>query len=284
MLQVWHWWQQNILHIRCLCILLCWWQILGAWSTDENIYGFHLCIHYRDFPVGGSIFDTIIERMSASKVILLVISDLSISSRMCQFEIEEAQKHALNEGKQLLLIKLGAITKTTADSTVAFLLDRHTYLEWHEDSKSHKLFWAKLVGHLYDDFHGSSSRCCCPYGTRALGYEELQWECAELRLELSWIFGIVWMVYNSVHLFFKHLVYFCVNICCFSNVLVWHLKMLCILYISEGFAIISKNNNGLDVLWNMNIHYEWSRLLSYSHGCFNLISKQWPPLSKVWVL
>ena len=141
--------------------------------TLESTYGFHLCIHYRDFPVGGSIYHTIAERMNDSKNIILVVSDVAMASRMCQFEMDEAQRQTIEQRKQILLIKLGSITRPLPDTTVAFLLDRHTYLEWSDDHKSHKLFWAKLVGHLYNDFQGSSNRCCCPYGARSLGYEEI---------------------------------------------------------------------------------------------------------------
>ena len=141
--------------------------------TLESTYGFQLCIHYRDFPVGGSIYHTIAERMNHSKIIILVVSDVSMASRMCQFETDEAQRQNIEQRKEILLIKLGSITRPLPDTTVAFLLDRHTYLEWLDDHKSHKLFWAKLVGHLYNDFQGSSNRCCCPYGARSLGYEEI---------------------------------------------------------------------------------------------------------------
>ena len=141
--------------------------------TLESTYGFHLCIHYRDFPVGGDIFHTIAEHMTDSNIIILVVSDISMASRMCQFEMDEAQRQNVEQRKKILLIKLGSITRPLPDETVAFLLDRHTYLEWSDDHKSHKLFWAKLVGHLYNDFQGSANRCCCPYGARSLGYEEI---------------------------------------------------------------------------------------------------------------
>jgi hypothetical protein len=48
----------------------------------EQNYGFHLCIHYRDFPVGGCIFETIVEKMSQSRKIILIISNNSLIKKV----------------------------------------------------------------------------------------------------------------------------------------------------------------------------------------------------------
>lgn len=40
----------------------------------EDEFGFHVCIHYRDFPVGGWIFDAIEESITDSRATITVLS------------------------------------------------------------------------------------------------------------------------------------------------------------------------------------------------------------------
>ena len=59
-------------------------------KTIEEKYGFKLCIHYQDFPVGDPIAETFIEKMANSQYIIAVMSDLSLRSEWCQFELMES--------------------------------------------------------------------------------------------------------------------------------------------------------------------------------------------------
>ena len=44
-------------------------------KTLEDYYDFKLCIHYRDFPVGGLIHETIIDMIDQGHEVILVISE-----------------------------------------------------------------------------------------------------------------------------------------------------------------------------------------------------------------
>ena len=142
-------------------------------KTLEDYYGFKLCIHYRDFPVGGLIHETIIDMIDQSREVILVMSEFFLSSEWCQFELEVSLRQANLRQSQLIVIKLGD-PKFEEHLTALHVMTCHVYLEWHDEPKDRiALFWAKLVGRMYEDDHGKGSLCCCNYGARAIGYEQL---------------------------------------------------------------------------------------------------------------
>ena len=62
----------------------------------EDVYKFKLCIHYRDFPAGGSISEVILKKLKQSCEIIFVLSDHFIFTLRqpdrpwFQFELDEA--------------------------------------------------------------------------------------------------------------------------------------------------------------------------------------------------
>ena len=146
-------------------------------KTLEDQYGFKLCIHYRDFPLGGGIAETIITQMQRSREMIIVISNVSLMRQWCQFELMEALRQSQARDQTIIVIKMGTLSEQNLaqNPTAAHILDMHTYLEWSDNPNGQKLFWAKLVGKLYEDNEGQCSyRCCCPYGARSLSYQEIE--------------------------------------------------------------------------------------------------------------
>ena len=142
-------------------------------KTLEDHYRFNLCIHYRDFPVGAPIHDTIVEYISKSREVILVITKFFLSSEWCQFELDEALRQCNLRQSRLIVIKLGD-PNLDQQLTLMHVMTCHVYLEWDdgfEDKKS--LFWVKLVGKMYSDDCGHKTFCCCRYGSRAIGYEQI---------------------------------------------------------------------------------------------------------------
>jgi toll-like receptor 13 len=142
----------------------------------EIKYGFRLCIHYRDFPVGYNVAATIVEKMTQSREIIIILSDIALKSEWCQFELDEAQLQMGHRQKSMIIITLGDIRINCLNAKVAHLLDNHTFLKWSESNpKASKLFWSQLVARLYNDPRGESCfcSCCCLYGARALGYQHI---------------------------------------------------------------------------------------------------------------
>ena len=140
-------------------------------KTLEEYYGFHLCIHYRDFPVGEPIPFTISQSMGQSREIIILISEIALKSEWCRFELDHAILLANKRKTNLIVIKMGKFRNPVDHSSAAYILDRYTYLEWPEHKNGHKLFWAKLVAKMYGDSDGC--RCCLQYGATAIKYNEI---------------------------------------------------------------------------------------------------------------
>ena len=127
-------------------------------TLESDLYGFKLCIHYRDFPLGEDISTVIINSIRQSRQLIIVLSKCSVTRPWCQLEFQVALSEAVRRGIKLVVIKLGKFTVDPAmDSSLAWVLDNHTYLEWKENSDAQKVFWFKLIRHL----SGSIDGCCC---------------------------------------------------------------------------------------------------------------------------
>ena len=128
-------------------------------TLEGDQYGLRLCIHYRDFPLGEDISSVIVRSIRQSRKVIIVLSEQSIERPWCQFEFQVALSEAVKRQTKLAIIKLGQFkVEKVEDSSVAWVLDNHTYLEWHENENAQKVFWFKLLRHLYNDIDGT---CCC---------------------------------------------------------------------------------------------------------------------------
>lgn len=130
----------------------------------EKCYSFRLCIRMRDFPVGETIAQTIINHISESREIIVVVSDLSLSREWCTFELEHARIQAERRKKKLIVVKLGELNNIAENSIAAHILDSNSVLEWDDNfdgqvDNSHKTqyFWQRLVKRLY----GTAECACC---------------------------------------------------------------------------------------------------------------------------
>lgn len=99
-----------------------------------------LCLHYRDFPVGSYVSDTIVEAVESSHRTILVLSENFIKSEWCRFEFKSAYHQALKDRRRrLIVILLGEIAQRDLDPDIRLYLKTNTYLQWGD-----KLFWEKL--------------------------------------------------------------------------------------------------------------------------------------------
>ena len=139
-------------------------------TLESDLYGFKLCIHYRDFPLGEDIVTVIVNSIRQSRQLVIVLSSYSINRPWCQLEFKVALSEAVRRGIKLLVIKLGSFTVDhTMDSSLAWVLDNHTYLEWKENSDAQKVFWFRLIQHL----SGSIDGCCCFGSVGTVGNDEV---------------------------------------------------------------------------------------------------------------
>jgi hypothetical protein len=149
----------------------------------EKEYGFRLCIQYRDFLVGANIPDTIAEKMSESREIIIILSEIVLERNWCHFEnkwwhfeLDSALLQSSSRNKSLITITPGDIENYCLDPKIAHLLDSHTCLRWFDhciNEDANKLFWKKLVARMYNDPCRVS--CCYffPYDASSLGHTDI---------------------------------------------------------------------------------------------------------------
>lgn len=108
----------------------------------ENGYKhFKLCLHYRDFPVGASIAETIVKSVEASKRTIILVSSNFIESEWCKFEFQTAHQQVLTERKnRVIMILLHDIDESKLDQTLKLYMRTRTYLKYDDP-----WFWEKLM-------------------------------------------------------------------------------------------------------------------------------------------
>ena len=142
-------------------------------KTLEEEYGFKLCIHYRDFPVGELIIDSIVDKMNQSQYLIVVISDVSLKSEWCQFELIQAMHQVNQFHKTLIAIQLGELKDVHEHRTASHILQTHVALHWNDkNSKASAFFWKKLVNCLYGDTEGQY-RLCWGSCKKSIAYNEI---------------------------------------------------------------------------------------------------------------
>ncbi|KAL4217811.1 Toll6p [Mactra antiquata] len=110
----------------------------------EGEYNLKLCVHERDFPVGGFINDTIVQHMRESRRIILVLSNSFANSDWCMFELKIAHSMHIEDNVDVIAILIEEIEAKNMNNSMKVLLDNTTYLEWTEDMVGNELFVTKL--------------------------------------------------------------------------------------------------------------------------------------------
>lgn len=110
---------------------------------------YKLCLHYRDFPVGAYIADTIVQAIDSSRRTIMILSKNFIKSEWCRFEFKSAHHQVLRDRRRcLIVILLGDVPHKDLDPDIRLYLKTNTYLQWGD-----KLFWEKLRFALPDVYN-----------------------------------------------------------------------------------------------------------------------------------
>lgn len=75
-------------------------------SFLEKDKGLSLCLHHRDFVPGNLIADNIMEAVSVSRKVILVVSKEFLESSWCEFELDMARMQMFQESRDILIVVL----------------------------------------------------------------------------------------------------------------------------------------------------------------------------------
>lgn len=107
---------------------------------------YKLCLHYRDFPVGAFLADTIVQAVESSRRTIMILSENFIKSEWCRFEFKSAHHQVLRDRRRrLIVVLLGEVPNKDLDPDIRLYLKTNIYLQWGD-----KLFWEKLKYALPD--------------------------------------------------------------------------------------------------------------------------------------
>ncbi|CAH0552815.1 unnamed protein product [Brassicogethes aeneus] len=110
---------------------------------------YKLCLHYRDFPVGAFLADTIVQAVESSKRTIMILSENFIKSEWCRFEFKSAHHQVLRDRRRrLIVVLLGEVPQKDLDPDIRLYLKTNVYLQWGD-----KMFWEKLKYALPDVQH-----------------------------------------------------------------------------------------------------------------------------------
>ena len=102
--------------------------------------GYRLCVHFRDFPVGASIAETILDVVDNSRRVIMVISDNFLRSEWCHFEFQAAHYQLLREKQyRIIMVLLHDINTDLLDNLLRMFLSTRTYVKYGDP-----LFWSKI--------------------------------------------------------------------------------------------------------------------------------------------
>lgn len=109
----------------------------------EGGAGFRLCVHFRDFPVGASIAESIISAVENSKRVIILLSDNFLTSEWCQYEFQTAHHRLLEERKnRIIMVLLHDIKNDLLDHQLRDYLKTRTYVKYGDPWFWHKIEYA----------------------------------------------------------------------------------------------------------------------------------------------
>ncbi|CAC5380877.1 unnamed protein product [Mytilus coruscus] len=112
----------------------------------ENESGISLCIRDRDFEVGKVYVENIIEKMTASRRIILVISHDMVKSDWCLFESRIAQEKCLNmESDALISLMVEDVSEENISSSLRAFVNSASLSKFPTKEYDEGQFWLNLT-------------------------------------------------------------------------------------------------------------------------------------------
>jgi len=106
---------------------------------EENEPRLKLCIHQRDFKVGNTIVENIVEAIDSSRKVLIVLTKSYMSSSWCMFESQLTQHRLMDETGNMIIVNLTS-DKDFIPSSIKQIISRVTYLSMSVDDPLPSLY------------------------------------------------------------------------------------------------------------------------------------------------
>ncbi|CAH1790429.1 unnamed protein product [Owenia fusiformis] len=130
------------------------WALTNIYAHLANKYKYNICMDDRNFMPGAYIADVIVESISKSNKIILIISQNFLRSGWCTFEMNLARGELATRGRDCLILILkepvDVLPPELITPTLRSLIETRVYLEWSEDEDRKQLFWRKMQDSLGD--------------------------------------------------------------------------------------------------------------------------------------
>ncbi|KAG8222348.1 hypothetical protein J437_LFUL001335, partial [Ladona fulva] len=104
---------------------------------EEGEDKYQLCLHDRNFTLGGIISQNIIESIEKSRKTILILSKGFVDSQWCRWEMEMANHKLFHDSRDfLVLVELNRLDRRDLPRHLRFLMETRTYLEWPSQEKN----------------------------------------------------------------------------------------------------------------------------------------------------
>ena len=108
-------------------------------------YGFHLCVHDRDFVPGVAIIKNIMTAIECSRQTILILTPDFTKSGWCDLEFQAAHKRALDDrSNYLIVVLLKEVDEKDLDETLNLYMKTNMYV-----SVKDRWFWQKMIYSMY---------------------------------------------------------------------------------------------------------------------------------------
>ena len=119
-------------------------QILHP-TLENPPYNYKLCLDYRDFVIGETIADNIVNGIQKSRKTAFVLTKSFVESEWCYFELEMVRQQMFDEHRDLaILIMKENIPTGDMPGLLKYLMRKGNHIEWSKNKHGEKLFWDKL--------------------------------------------------------------------------------------------------------------------------------------------
>ena len=120
-------------------------------KLENQETGLKFCVAQRDFLVGATIIDNIVQSINQSRKVVFIISQNFLKSGWCIEELLIGHQESLSRGKNILMcIFMPDIIHNQLSDRFRFILNHVTCIKWPRDPAAQQVFWIMLQRGLLD--------------------------------------------------------------------------------------------------------------------------------------